>query len=185
MVNVHYLPQLMRAHLARRRRPPEVVISDETAKLLDTGGGIRQRAAASRRRGLLSAQLRFLLDRGARGPTSTGSPAPGTTRRWTCSSCSRRRCAPSAIAAAAISAWTPTGRLTRRPEREVVALRLFRRRHPPSPPLRRRARRRLLAQSPVRQGDRGRAAVRRPHGRPLAPCRHARGDRRGGDVDRR
>ncbi len=41
VVNIHYLPQLMRAHLARRRRPPEVVISDETAKLLDTGGGIR------------------------------------------------------------------------------------------------------------------------------------------------
>ncbi len=41
VVNVHYLPQLMRAHLTRRRRPPEVVISDETAKLLDTGGGIR------------------------------------------------------------------------------------------------------------------------------------------------
>ena len=41
VVNVHYLPQLMRAHLAKRRRPPEVVISDETAKLLDTGGGVR------------------------------------------------------------------------------------------------------------------------------------------------
>ncbi len=41
VVNVHYLPQLMRAHLTRRRRPPEVVISDETAKLLDTGGGIK------------------------------------------------------------------------------------------------------------------------------------------------
>ena len=41
VVNIHYLPQLMRAHLARRRRPPEVAISDETAKLLDTGGGIR------------------------------------------------------------------------------------------------------------------------------------------------
>ena len=41
VVNIHYLPQLMRAHLARRRRPPEVAISDETAQLLDTGGGIR------------------------------------------------------------------------------------------------------------------------------------------------
>ena len=41
VVNIHYLPQLMRAHLARRRRRPEVLISDETAKLLDTGGGIR------------------------------------------------------------------------------------------------------------------------------------------------
>jgi MurNAc alpha-1-phosphate uridylyltransferase len=41
VVNIHYLPQLMRAHLARRRRGPEVVLSDETAGLLDTGGGIR------------------------------------------------------------------------------------------------------------------------------------------------
>jgi len=41
VVNIHYLPQLMRAHLARRRRPPEGAISDETAQLLDTGGGIR------------------------------------------------------------------------------------------------------------------------------------------------
>jgi MurNAc alpha-1-phosphate uridylyltransferase len=38
-VNIHYLPELVRAHLARRRRP-EIVISDERAKLLDTGGGI-------------------------------------------------------------------------------------------------------------------------------------------------
>jgi MurNAc alpha-1-phosphate uridylyltransferase len=41
VVNVHYLPDLIRAHLARRRRP-EIVISDERAKLLDTGGGIRR-----------------------------------------------------------------------------------------------------------------------------------------------
>jgi MurNAc alpha-1-phosphate uridylyltransferase len=40
-VNVHYLSELVRAHLARRRRP-EIVISDERAKLLDTGGGIRK-----------------------------------------------------------------------------------------------------------------------------------------------
>lgn len=42
VVNIHYLPQLMRAHLGRRRRPPEVVISDETEQLLETGGGIRK-----------------------------------------------------------------------------------------------------------------------------------------------
>ncbi len=39
VVNVHYLADLVRAHLARRRRP-EIVISDESAALLDTGGGI-------------------------------------------------------------------------------------------------------------------------------------------------
>src|SRR5690606_16200154 len=32
VVNVHYLPQLMRAHLARRRRPPETIVSDESDK---------------------------------------------------------------------------------------------------------------------------------------------------------
>lgn len=41
VVNVHYLPELVRAHLARRRRT-EIVISDERAKLLDTGGGIQK-----------------------------------------------------------------------------------------------------------------------------------------------
>jgi MurNAc alpha-1-phosphate uridylyltransferase len=39
VVNVHYLADLMRAHVARRRKPA-VIISDERAKLLDTGGGI-------------------------------------------------------------------------------------------------------------------------------------------------
>jgi MurNAc alpha-1-phosphate uridylyltransferase len=39
VVNVHYLGDLVRAHLARRKRP-SVVISDERAELLDTGGGI-------------------------------------------------------------------------------------------------------------------------------------------------
>jgi MurNAc alpha-1-phosphate uridylyltransferase len=39
VVNVHYLADLVRAHLARRTRPA-IVISDERAELLDTGGGI-------------------------------------------------------------------------------------------------------------------------------------------------
>jgi MurNAc alpha-1-phosphate uridylyltransferase len=39
VVNVHYLPHLVRVHLNRRRRPA-IIISDETAGLLDTGGGI-------------------------------------------------------------------------------------------------------------------------------------------------
>lgn len=39
IVNVHYLPDLMRAHL-RKRRDMEIVISDETTGLLDSGGGI-------------------------------------------------------------------------------------------------------------------------------------------------
>ncbi|MEN3794485.1 nucleotidyltransferase family protein [Fulvimarina sp. MAC3] len=39
VVNVHYLPDLMRAHL-RRRKDMEIVISDESDLLLDSGGGI-------------------------------------------------------------------------------------------------------------------------------------------------
>jgi MurNAc alpha-1-phosphate uridylyltransferase len=39
VVNVHYLPDLMRVHL-RRWTKPSVIISDESAGLLDTGGGI-------------------------------------------------------------------------------------------------------------------------------------------------
>lgn len=38
VVNVHYLPEMMRAHL----RGCDVVISDESAALLETGGGLRE-----------------------------------------------------------------------------------------------------------------------------------------------
>ena len=39
VVNVHYLPDLVRVHLGRRRTP-KIMVSDERARLLDTGGGI-------------------------------------------------------------------------------------------------------------------------------------------------
>lgn len=39
VVNVHYLPELIEAHLARRARP-SITISDERGVLLDTGGGV-------------------------------------------------------------------------------------------------------------------------------------------------
>ncbi len=39
VVNLHYLPELIRVHLARRGSPP-VIFSDESDRLLDTGGGI-------------------------------------------------------------------------------------------------------------------------------------------------
>ena len=41
VVNVHYLADLLEAHLARRSRPA-IVVSDERDALLDTGGGIRK-----------------------------------------------------------------------------------------------------------------------------------------------
>lgn len=39
LVNIHYLPELVRAHVAKRKRP-QIVLSDERKQLLDTGGGI-------------------------------------------------------------------------------------------------------------------------------------------------
>jgi MurNAc alpha-1-phosphate uridylyltransferase len=40
VVNVHYLPEQLEAHLAARKgRPPEILVSDERGVLLDTGGG--------------------------------------------------------------------------------------------------------------------------------------------------
>ena len=41
IVNVHYLADLVEAHLARRERP-NIVISDEREQLMETGGGIVQ-----------------------------------------------------------------------------------------------------------------------------------------------
>jgi MurNAc alpha-1-phosphate uridylyltransferase len=39
VVNVHYLPDMLEAHLAKRARP-SIVISDERDAILDTGGGV-------------------------------------------------------------------------------------------------------------------------------------------------
>jgi MurNAc alpha-1-phosphate uridylyltransferase len=41
VVNVHYMPEKIEAHLARRTRP-EVLISDERAQILDTGGAVQK-----------------------------------------------------------------------------------------------------------------------------------------------
>ena len=40
VINVHYLADMLEAHLASRKRP-RIVISDERAELLDTGGGTK------------------------------------------------------------------------------------------------------------------------------------------------
>ncbi|MGA7457455.1 MAG: nucleotidyltransferase family protein [Methyloceanibacter sp.] len=43
IVNVHYLPEQLEAHLAARNgRPPETFVSDERGVLLDTGGGAKK-----------------------------------------------------------------------------------------------------------------------------------------------
>ena len=43
IVNVHYLPEQIEAHMrGRAARPPKTIISDERALLLDTGGGAKK-----------------------------------------------------------------------------------------------------------------------------------------------
>lgn len=42
VVNVHYLADLMEAHLVRRRGPPLITVSDERDRLLETGGGVKK-----------------------------------------------------------------------------------------------------------------------------------------------
>jgi MurNAc alpha-1-phosphate uridylyltransferase len=43
IVNVHYLPEQLEAHLAARQsKSPEILISDERGVLLDTGGGVKK-----------------------------------------------------------------------------------------------------------------------------------------------
>ena len=43
IVNVHYLPEQLEAHLAARKgTPPEILVSDERGVLLDTGGGVKK-----------------------------------------------------------------------------------------------------------------------------------------------
>jgi MurNAc alpha-1-phosphate uridylyltransferase len=44
VVNVHYFPEMVEAHLARRAFP-RILISDERAALLDSGGGIQHARA--------------------------------------------------------------------------------------------------------------------------------------------
>jgi MurNAc alpha-1-phosphate uridylyltransferase len=43
IVNVHYLPEQLEAHLAARKgKLPELLVSDERGVLLDTGGGVKR-----------------------------------------------------------------------------------------------------------------------------------------------
>lgn len=44
VVNVHYLADMMEAHLAALPYPVEILISDERAQLMETGGGLVQAA---------------------------------------------------------------------------------------------------------------------------------------------
>ncbi len=118
VVNIHYLPHLLRAHLARRRHP-EILISDESEALLDTGGGIAKALP------LLGDEPFYLLNsdtfwiEGAR-----------PNLRWLAGSWSDEAMDALLMLAPTVRAvgyrghgdfrMDPAGRLSRRPEREVV-----------------------------------------------------------------
>jgi MurNAc alpha-1-phosphate uridylyltransferase len=40
VVNIHYLPDALEAHLAARKQGPAITVSDERERLLETGGGM-------------------------------------------------------------------------------------------------------------------------------------------------
>ena len=67
VVNVHYLADLIEAHVRPRRRPT-VAISDERGALLETGGGIRKALPLLGARSLPRPQLGFPVDRGRGTP---------------------------------------------------------------------------------------------------------------------
>ncbi len=50
VVNTHYLPDALEAHLRRSKRPFSVAVSDERAQLMETGGGL----VKAQRAGLLT-----------------------------------------------------------------------------------------------------------------------------------
>lgn len=119
VVNVHYLPQLMRAHLARRRRPPETIVSDESDKLLDTGGGIRKALP------LLGDEPFYLLN-----SDSFWIEGARPNLRWLAGAWDDTRMDVLLLLAPTVRAvgyrgrgdflMDASGRLTRRPEREVA-----------------------------------------------------------------
>jgi MurNAc alpha-1-phosphate uridylyltransferase len=120
IVNVHYLPEQLEAHLAGRGgRAPETLISDERGVLLDTGGGAKKALP------LLGRGPFFIHN--ADSVWSEGA-APALTRMLRKWNPAAMDCllllAPTATsvgyAAKGDFAMTPDGRLVRRGKNEVV-----------------------------------------------------------------
>jgi len=120
IVNVHYLPDQLEAHLAGRSgKPPETLVSDERGVLLDTGGGAKKALP------LLGKGPFFIHN--ADSVWSEGA-APALTRMLRKWNSAAMDCllllAPTATsigyAAKGDFAMTPDGRLARRGKNEVV-----------------------------------------------------------------
>lgn len=120
VVNVHYLADLLEAHLRQRPEPlPQIVISDERDLLLDTGGG------AKRALPLLGPGPFFLHNADSVWGESVRTALPQMLGMW---DPSRMDCllllAPSSTSLGYSGrgdfAMAPDGRLSRRGERQVV-----------------------------------------------------------------
>ena len=108
IVNVHYLADLVEAHLARRTAP-RVVVSDERGALLDTGGGIRKALPLLGDEAVRAAQLEFVLAGGRAAQPSLAGACAGTMRAWMRCCCSPPPCVPPAIPGAATSSSARRG----------------------------------------------------------------------------
>ena len=183
IVNVHWLADQIEAHLAYRRSP-KIVISDERAKLLDQGGGIRRALPEIGRDPFLLCNTDSFWIEGPRSniarlaeafdPGGDGLHSAGRGER----ACGRRRLA---------------GRFHHEPRRPARAAANRAMSRPSSIP---------ASASPSRncstsetdevfrlapffhRAAAGRAPVRPQARRPVAPCRSAGDDRRGGARDR-
>jgi N-acetyl-alpha-D-muramate 1-phosphate uridylyltransferase len=120
IVNVHYLPDQLEAHMqARASRPPKTIISDERALLLDTGGGAKKALS------LLGDGPFFIHNSDSVWAEGVNPALPTMLRMW---DASRMDCllllAPlsTSIGYAARGDFdmAPDGRLSRRGERQVV-----------------------------------------------------------------
>ena len=76
VVNVHYFPEQIVAHVAGRAKPA-VSISDESVELLDSGGGVAKALPLARWDAVLHYQRRHLLDRPVRLKSRQACPCMG------------------------------------------------------------------------------------------------------------
>jgi MurNAc alpha-1-phosphate uridylyltransferase len=74
VVNLHYLGEMLRAHLAGRAGGPAILISDETNALLETGGGVKKALP------LLGAAPFYVLNSDA--IWTGGAPLPALAAAW-------------------------------------------------------------------------------------------------------
>jgi len=120
VVNVHYLPEQIEAHLRERAgKPPKTIVSDERDLLLDTGGGAKKALP------LLGAGLFFIHNSDSVWSEGVTSALPHMLRLW---DPQRMDCllllAPlsTSIGYAGRGDFdmAPDGRLARRRERQVV-----------------------------------------------------------------